>query len=241
MMVAQSPTGELEVLPGKSAYTYDGNWKLQNENGLDGYHVSTVHYNYVATVQHRQQVNSENGGASATLDYSKLGAGDANTDDGWFAFNNGHSVLFSDMPNPAVRSGYATIMPRLVEEYGQEKAEWMMHRLRNLNVYPSLFFLDQISSQLRIIRPLAWNKTEIISQCIGVKGESDADRENRIRQFEDFFNVSGMGTPTTWWNSAKPSAVSRAAWNAGATSPAAATAGQPGRPATAKPSASSQP
>jgi anthranilate 1,2-dioxygenase (deaminating, decarboxylating) large subunit len=71
----------------------------------------------------------------------------------------------------------------------------MMHRLRNLNIYPSLFFLDQISSQLRIIRPIAWNKTEIISQCIGVKGESDADRENRIRQFEDFFNVSGMGTP----------------------------------------------
>ncbi|PTT89419.1 anthranilate 1,2-dioxygenase large subunit, partial [Pseudomonas sp. HMWF031] len=24
---------------------------------------------------------------------------------------------------------------------------------------------------------------------------SDADRENRIRQFEDFFNVSGLGTP----------------------------------------------
>jgi anthranilate 1,2-dioxygenase (deaminating, decarboxylating) large subunit len=195
MMVAQSPTGELEVLPGKSAYTYDGNWKLQNENGLDGYHVSTVHYNYVATVQHRQQVNAENGASSATLDYSKLGAGDAQTDDGWFSFKNGHSLLFSDMPNPAVRPGYATVMPRLVEEYGQAKAEWMMHRLRNLNIYPSLFFMDQISSQLRIVRPVAWNKTEIVSQCIGVKGESDADRVSRIRQFEDFFNVSGMGTP----------------------------------------------
>lgn len=196
MMVAQSPTGELEVLPGKSAYTYDGNWKLQNENGLDGYHVSTVHYNYVSTVQHRQQVNASKGLASSeTLDYSKLGAGDKETDDGWFAFNNGHSVLFSDMPNPEVRPGYATIMPRLVEEYGQDKAEWMMHRLRNLNVYPSMFFLDQISSQLRIIRPIAWDKTEVNSFCLGVKGESDADRENRIRQFEDFFNVSGMGTP----------------------------------------------
>ncbi|WP_271408710.1 anthranilate 1,2-dioxygenase large subunit [Pseudomonas sp. Q1-7] len=195
MMVAQSPTGELEVLPGKSAYTYDGNWKLQNENGLDGYHVSTVHYNYVATVQHRQQVNAEKGGASDTLDYSKLGAGDAETDDGWFSFNNGHSVLFSDMPNPTVRPGYASVMPRLVEEFGQARAEWMMHRLRNLNIYPSLFFMDQISSQLRIVRPLAWNKTEVISQCIGVKGESDADRESRIRQFEDFFNVSGLGTP----------------------------------------------
>ena len=70
-----------------------------------------------------------------------------------------------------------------------------MHRLRNLNIYPSLFFMDQISSQLRIVRPVAWNKTEVISQCIGVKGESDQDRENRIRQFEDFFNESGMGTP----------------------------------------------
>lgn len=195
MMVAQSPSGELEVLPGRSAYTFEGNWKLQNENGLDGYHVSTVHYNYVATVQHRQQVNVENGTASGTLDYSKLGAGDAQTDDGWFSFRNGHSVLFSDMPNPSVRPGYASVMPRLVAEHGQARAEWMMHRLRNLNIYPSLFFMDQISSQLRIVRPIAWNRTEVISQCIGVKGESDQDRENRIRQFEDFFNVSGMGTP----------------------------------------------
>lgn len=69
------------------------------------------------------------------------------------------------------------------------------HRLRNLNLYPSLFFMDQISSQLRIVRPVAWNKTEVISQCIGVKGESAEARRNRIRQFEDFFNVSGLGTP----------------------------------------------
>jgi anthranilate 1,2-dioxygenase (deaminating, decarboxylating) large subunit len=196
MVVAQSPTGELEVLPGKSTYTYEGNWKLQNENGLDGYHVSTVHYNYVATVRQRQTVNAQKGDtSSSTLDYSKLGAGDAETDDGWFSFKNGHSVLFSDMPNPAVRPGYATVMPRLIEEHGQNKAEWMMHRLRNLNIYPSMFFMEQISSQLRIVRPVAWNKTEIISQCIGVKGESDQDRVSRIRQFEDFFNVSGMGTP----------------------------------------------
>lgn len=194
MMIAQSKTGELEVLPGKAMYTYDGNWKLQNENGLDGYHVSTVHYNYVATTQRRSQINATKGGGP-TLDYSKLGAGDAETDDGFFSFENGHSVLFSDMPNPEVRPGYASIMPRLIEEYGQAKAEWMMHRLRNLNVWPSLLFLDQISSQLRIIRPVAWNKTEIHSFCLGVVGESEADRENRIRQFEDFFNVSGLGTP----------------------------------------------
>ena len=176
LMVEQSPTGELEVLQGKSAYTFAGNWKLQNENGLDGYHVSTVHYNYVSTVQHRQQVNASKGEEQDTLDYSKLGAGDSTTDDGWFSFKNGHSVLFSDMPNPTVRPGYETVMPYLVEKYGPKRAEWAMHRLRNLNLYPSLFFMDQISSQLRIIRPVAWNKTEVISQCIGVKGESKEAR-----------------------------------------------------------------
>lgn len=195
LMVWQSPTGELEVLPGRSSYTFEGNWKLQCENGLDGYHVSTVHFNYVATVQHRRQVDEEAGHSSQTLDYSKLGAGDTATDDGWFSFKNGHSVLFSDMPNPTVRPGYASVMPRLLAEHGETRARWAMHRLRNLNLYPSLFFMDQISSQLRIVRPLAWNKTEVISQCIGVKGEAPADRENRIRQFEDFFNVSGLGTP----------------------------------------------
>lgn len=195
LMVEQSPTGELEVLQGKSTYSFDGNWKLQNENGVDGYHVSTVHYNYVSTVQHRQQVNASKGEELDTLDYSKLGAGDNTTDDGWFSLRNGHSVLFSEMPNPTVRPGYDTVMPYLVETYGEKRAEWAMHRLRNLNLYPSLFFMDQISSQLRIVRPVAWNKTEVISQCIGVKGESAEARRNRIRQFEDFFNVSGLGTP----------------------------------------------
>ena len=47
MVVDQSPDG-LEVLRGSSSYIYDGNWKLQVENGADGYHVSSVHWNYVA-------------------------------------------------------------------------------------------------------------------------------------------------------------------------------------------------
>src|SRR5258708_31765483 len=44
MMVDQAPDG-LEVLRGSSSYIYDRNWKLQAENGADGYHVSSVHWN----------------------------------------------------------------------------------------------------------------------------------------------------------------------------------------------------
>ncbi len=48
-IVDQAPEG-LEVLRGNSSYIYDGNWKLQMENGCDGYHVSSVHWNYAATM-----------------------------------------------------------------------------------------------------------------------------------------------------------------------------------------------
>ena len=43
MLVDQSPEG-LEVLRGASTYTFDGNWKVQAENGADGYHVSATHW-----------------------------------------------------------------------------------------------------------------------------------------------------------------------------------------------------
>ncbi|MBD0322695.1 MAG: Rieske 2Fe-2S domain-containing protein, partial [Aldersonia sp.] len=52
MTVDQSPEG-LEVLRGASTYTFDGNWKLQAENGADGYHVSATHWNYAATTARR--------------------------------------------------------------------------------------------------------------------------------------------------------------------------------------------
>ena len=59
LLVDQSPDG-LEVLRGSSTYTYDGNWKVQAENGADGYHVSAVHWNYAATTSRRGTGESAN-------------------------------------------------------------------------------------------------------------------------------------------------------------------------------------
>lgn len=189
LVAVQSPTEELEVVPGASVYTYQGNWKHQNENGVDGYHVTTVHNNYVATVMRRMQM--ESGRAKDMLDVSQIGAGEH----GWFAFDNGHCMLFNELPNAQSRPGYESIYPRLEKEYGAAFAKWAMVRTRNLNIYPSLLFMDQLSTQIRVIRPIAYDRTEVHSFCLGVKSESPADRENRLRSFEDFFNVSGLGTP----------------------------------------------
>ena len=55
--------------------------------------------------------------------------------------------------------------------------------------------MDQMSSQIRVFRPVAVDKTEVTIYCIAPVGESDEDRYHRLRQYEDFFNASGMATP----------------------------------------------
>ncbi|HAF92893.1 MAG TPA: benzoate 1,2-dioxygenase large subunit, partial [Pseudomonas sp.] len=57
------------------------------------------------------------------------------------------------------------------------------------------YLMDQFGSQLRIARPISVDRTEVTIYCIAPKGESAEARARRIRQYEDFFNVSGMATP----------------------------------------------
>ncbi len=183
----QSPEG-LEVLPGVQTYTYDGNWKLQAENGVDGYHVGTIHRNYVDTVT--QRMRAQRGDSVATVDVGNL----KDLPGGYFDFGNGHTLLWNEWPNPEVRPLYAR-RGELAAEFGDTRARWMTTHLRNLLLYPNVFLMDQMSTQIRSFRPIAVDRTEVTTVCIAPVGEAAEARRVRIRQYEDFFNASGMATP----------------------------------------------
>jgi benzoate/toluate 1,2-dioxygenase alpha subunit len=95
--------------------------------------------------------------------------------------------------NPEVRPVYNR-RDEIRERVGSDKADFIVNQTRNLCVYPNVFLMDQFSTQIRVTRPISVDKTEISIFCFAPKGESAADRALRIRQYEDFFNVSGMGT-----------------------------------------------
>ncbi|HKY81352.1 MAG TPA: benzoate 1,2-dioxygenase large subunit, partial [Sphingobium sp.] len=78
---------------------------------------------------------------------------------------------------------------------GKERAAPIVGQTRNLGLYPNVYLMDQFSTQIRVVRPIDVDRTEVTIYCFAPKGESAADRALRIRQYEDFFNVSGMGTP----------------------------------------------
>lgn len=187
MIVDQSPEG-LEVLRGSSTYVFEGNWKLQAENGADGYHVTATHWNYAATQGQRKEKDAGD-------DIRAMSAGGwAKKGGGFYSFENGHMLLWTRWDNPEDRPLYER-RDQLVQDVGQARADWMIQNSRNLCLYPNLYLMDQFSSQLRIARPISVDKTEVTIYCIAPKGESAEARAHRIRQYEDFFNVSGMATP----------------------------------------------
>ena len=82
------------MLRGSSSYLYEGNWKLTAENGADGYHVSSVHWNYAATQNQRKQ-------REAGEEIRTMSAGSwAKNGGGFYSFENGHLLLWTRWANP---------------------------------------------------------------------------------------------------------------------------------------------
>lgn len=188
LVIDQSPRG-VELVPGSSAYIFKGNWKLQIENCTDLYHVTSTHQSFMSIVSRRK--SGESGNQLKTIDFSAMRSADVVR--GSFTFRYGHAVSWGTNPTPEARPLFSQI-GAVRERVGETVAGWMLGS-RNLTIYPSLQIADNASMQLRIIRPLAVDRTEMKIYCLAPVGEPAAAREHRLRQYEDFFNVTGMATP----------------------------------------------
>jgi benzoate/toluate 1,2-dioxygenase alpha subunit len=191
LLADQSADG-LEVLKGSATYRFRGNWKLQAENGVDGYHFGIVHQNYVRVLQHRgarARRTGEDEKLRAGFDRERWGA-----ETGWYDLGHGHAAIWLNIIDPPGRPLWER-REELVGRIGQARADWLLMRQRNLFLFPNVQLMDQNSTQIRVFQPIAPDLTEVRIHCFAPRGESAAARELRIRQYEDFFNASGMATP----------------------------------------------
>ena len=188
MVIDQSPQG-VELIPGSSTYTYNANWKFQLENCVDSYHFTSTHPSFMKIVERRSQGESKH--KLKALDITKFM--DSPDTRGTYTFAHGHAMIWGFNPAPEVRPLYANI-EELRARVGAKRADWML-ATRNLTVFPNAQFAENASLQLRVIRPLAVDKTEMTIHCLAPVGEASEAREQRIRQYEDFFNSTGLATP----------------------------------------------
>lgn len=189
LVVDQSPQG-VEYVPGEVSYTYDGNWKLQFENGLDYYHFASTHAAYMDVMNNRVRTSA----MEAPHTYEDEDVAEAA---GSYAFTHGHALMYAIRKQGRVHVRPLANDPGAMDEIrgrvGDINAKWML-RQRNLTIFPNLQIVDISSQQLRTWRPLAPGKTEMTTHCLAPVGEGDDARALRIRNYEDFFNPAGLGS-----------------------------------------------
>ena len=206
----QSPDG-LEIVRGSQTYVCDHDWKVQADNVTDGYHVSTVHRNFMNTILVREARERPEG-----LLRTEVGRIKGGVRNGQYYLGNGHMCIWADRASPE-GAPLAPATERIEREFGEAKAQWMLRRGRNVLVFPNLVLNDLASTHLRTHRPLDPGRCEVTIWCIAPKGEPEEARFARLRKFEDFFLVSGLSTsddvvsldtaqegfrgPETGWNS----------------------------------------
>jgi len=187
-LVADQGTEGLETVPGRSVWTFMANWKVQVENGDDYYHILRTHASYVEIVKRRQTGHSRNRDVVAP-DWASRVSGHA----GAYTFDYGHTLSWSDDPRPEQRPLFRNF-DAIRRRVGDLRASWML-RNRNLTLYPSLHVGDATSLMLRVIRPLAVDRTETRIHCLAPIGEPPEVRERRIRQHEDAFGPASLANP----------------------------------------------
>ena len=193
VVVDKSPEGVLELVPGRVTFTYAANWKMQLENCSDQYHFTSTHPSYIRILDQRAKEDV------AEVVQSSIGAADFWQEDakgvsgGTMSFEHGHVLNWGVMPVSNAQADFERA-EELARLHGEAKRSWMFN-MRNLTIFPNLQIAENASSQLRVIRPLGAGMTEMQTWCVGPRGESAEARRFRIRQYEDFFNPTGMATP----------------------------------------------
>lgn len=189
-LVADQSEDGLELVPGRVRFTYDANWKMQLENCSDQYHFTSTHPSLVKVMERRARGENLEAVESSLSGSDFWKGGNEGIQGGSYSFANGHVVTWGRMdanPSHALFESRAALIARL----GEERVAWMFN-MRNLTLFPNVQIAVNASTQLRIIAPLAHNKTEMHTWCLVPKGESATARALRIRQYEDFFNPTGM-------------------------------------------------
>jgi phenylpropionate dioxygenase-like ring-hydroxylating dioxygenase large terminal subunit len=197
-MVDRAPDGEIEVAGGVFRHVYNGNWKLYLENLCDAAHPWFTHRSSIdAAQQQSDDVYSDGTGEIAIRQMRQNGAPYSFWENqvGIWTYPNGHSYLgdyhddsklVAAMQDPVFRDYNAA----LEAKKGKEEARRILEVRRwNSNIYPNLSFMSAFQ-QLRVIHPLAVNRTLVCTYNFRLKGAPEQMFRNTIA-FANIVNGTG--------------------------------------------------
>jgi phenylpropionate dioxygenase-like ring-hydroxylating dioxygenase large terminal subunit len=196
----RSPDGGIEQAGGIARQEYRGNWKLHHENANDTLHPSFVHESSVATAradkrdyaapaydghQTHTQLLSNGFGMREWQSIALTGFSSGHTYMGGF-YKAG--VLAPDRDDPIWREYRA----RLVARHGEAKTAAILgqDRFNNL-LYPNISVNAQYQ-QIRVVQPLAVDRTRVLAFCFRLKGAPDALFHRAVRFLSNLNSPASM-------------------------------------------------
>jgi phenylpropionate dioxygenase-like ring-hydroxylating dioxygenase large terminal subunit len=165
------------------------NWKLQLENGMDGYHAGFTHRSFFDVMQRRlgTSVRYASGLPTATSR----------------AFRNGHCAIDPETTSRKPLVNRVATLPEAEErlallraEVGDDKYEDYLGGLTgagiNVGIYPNL---QLIGIHIRRIDPVSVDQTVVSVRPLLVDGAPEQVNWLRLRYHELFFGPAGFGQP----------------------------------------------
>jgi phenylpropionate dioxygenase-like ring-hydroxylating dioxygenase large terminal subunit len=182
-LVDRAPDGTLALDVGMHRYIYQGNWKLQVENVLDSYHVPFGHASTVNKegVQFARREGDQKG--AVVVEAEKKQTASSWKDRKSYIVGNGHGWTSNTTLDDGKRSSKAfdEYKQALTEKVGAERAQQILTpRLHNSLIYPNMSIMG-LNIHVRVIKPLAVDRTEVTIYPIRLVGAPDAMNFGNIR------------------------------------------------------------
>jgi hypothetical protein len=180
-----APAGTVRLGAGTHKYSYQGNWKLQSENGVDGYHPNFVHRAFIESSHFSLKIfGPKSQGRAGSL-------------------GGGHGLLdMRPMMEPVFRQKLECpegqhLFGQLTERLGdRDRAEKIIlgggTEGFNLMIFPNL---QIIGAQIRVIHPRTVTFSEVDLYPFLHDGASDEENAQRLRLHEAFYGPAGGGGP----------------------------------------------
>ncbi len=192
-LVERSPEGTLEITGGVLRYNHDSNWKFFVENLNDMMHAMIAHQSsaQTASIMGKQLFPDD---PNPPSEIQILAPFAENTDFfeemGVHAFDNGHSYSGGKISIHAGYSGIPEYEAAMEKAYGQEKVQEIFSMNRhNTVIYPG-FTLKGAIQTIRVVKPIAVNRTVIESWTLRLVGAPDEMLQRSIL-YCNLINSSG--------------------------------------------------
>ena len=183
-LVDKAPDGSVDLSGGVHKYMFRGNWKLQMENTVDMYHVPFSHESTLRRDgrQFTRRRGDESGSAIAT-------SGDAadrwEQRVAWASKETGHTYT-GHQPAAEQKATddpvYQQYVAALVAHHGEKKAADVLNPKRHNTCFFPNMSLQALNQHVRVIRPVAVDRTEVWVYPVRFNGAPDAMNRDFVRQ-----------------------------------------------------------